>query len=62
MDDEQRAISQIGAYTVIQVLARHPQLLRASQPLGGFLLFDGLLNPRTRKLAILRVALRRDAP
>ena len=62
MDDEQRAISRIGADTVIQVLARHPQLLKASQPLGGFLLFDGLLDPRTRELAILRVALRCDAP
>ena len=62
MDEEQRKISRIGADTVIQVLARHPELMKASQALGGFLLFQGKLDPRIRELAILRTALRCDAP
>lgn len=62
MDEEQRKISQVGADTVIQVLSRHPELMKASQPLGAFLLFRGKLDPRIRELAILRVALRCDAP
>ncbi|MGH3546891.1 MAG: carboxymuconolactone decarboxylase family protein [Pseudonocardiaceae bacterium] len=62
MDEEQRKLSRLGADTVIQVLARNPELMTAFQPLGGFLLSQGKLDPRIRELAILRVALRCDAP
>ncbi|MBA2472387.1 MAG: carboxymuconolactone decarboxylase family protein [Pseudonocardiales bacterium] len=44
------------------MLARNPELMKAYQPLGGFLLSQGPLDPRVQELAILRVALRCDAP
>lgn len=62
MDDEQRKLAKLGADTVVQVLARNPELMKASGPLGLFLLSQGKLHPRIRELAILRVALRCDAP
>ncbi|GAA3541851.1 carboxymuconolactone decarboxylase family protein [Amycolatopsis ultiminotia] len=62
LDPEQRKLAKLGADTVIQVLARAPELMKASAPLGGFLLGQGVLHPRVRELAILRVALRCKAP
>lgn len=62
MDAQQRTLARLGADTVVRVLAHNPDLLGAFQPLGGYLLSQGLLNPRIRELAILRVALRCDAP
>ena len=62
MTEDQRRFSQVGADTVVQVLARHPDLMTAFQPLGGFLLFQGKLDPRVRELAILRQAFLCDAP
>ncbi len=62
MTHDQHVASQLGADAVIRVLARHPDLLNAFQPLGGLLLFHGKLAPRLRELAILRQALRSDAP
>ncbi|WP_020497676.1 carboxymuconolactone decarboxylase family protein [Sciscionella marina] len=62
MSPELRKLARLGADTVIQVLAHHPGLSQAFQPLGGFLLAQGTLDGRIRELAILRVALRCDAP
>jgi 4-carboxymuconolactone decarboxylase len=62
LDKEHRQLAKIGADTVIQVLAHNPALLDASSQLGGFLLGKGKLDARTRELAILRVALRCEAP
>ncbi|WP_235079517.1 carboxymuconolactone decarboxylase family protein [Amycolatopsis orientalis] len=62
MDPEQRKLAKLGADTVIQVLARAPEVLQASGALGAYLLGRGKLHPRIRELAILRVALRCDAP
>ncbi|GAB3714611.1 carboxymuconolactone decarboxylase family protein [Nocardiopsis oceani] len=62
MDAEQRRLARLGADTVIQVLARTPELMQASSALGGFLLAQGKLPARLRELVILRVALRCDAP
>ncbi|SEP39612.1 carboxymuconolactone decarboxylase family protein [Amycolatopsis saalfeldensis] len=62
LDKEHRQLARIGADTVIQVLAHHPALMDASSQLGGFLLGKGKLDARTRELAILRVALRCEAP
>ncbi|ATY10161.1 carboxymuconolactone decarboxylase family protein [Amycolatopsis sp. AA4] len=59
---EQQKLAKLGADTVIQVLARAPELMQASGALGGYLLGQGKLHPRIRELAILRVALRCDAP
>ena len=62
MDPADQRLAKIGADTVIQVLARAPQLMRASGELGAYLLGQGKLDPRVRELAILRVAFRCDAP
>ncbi|MGW4396771.1 carboxymuconolactone decarboxylase family protein [Amycolatopsis nivea] len=62
MDPEQQKLAKLGADTVIQVLARAPEVLQASGALGTYLLSQGRLHPRIRELAILRVALRCDAP
>ncbi|WP_328608869.1 carboxymuconolactone decarboxylase family protein [Amycolatopsis sp. NBC_00345] len=62
MDKEHRQLAKLGADTVVQVLARNPGLMDASSHLGGFLLGQGKLDARIRELAILRVALRCDAP
>ncbi|MFB9931404.1 carboxymuconolactone decarboxylase family protein [Amycolatopsis halotolerans] len=62
MDPEQQKLAKLGADTVIQVLARAPEVMEASGKLGAFLLSQGKLHPRIRELAILRVALRCDAP
>lgn len=62
MEPEQRKLAKLGADTVIQVLARNPELTAASSDLGAYLLGKAKLHPRIRELAILRVALRCDAP
>ncbi|WP_409182681.1 carboxymuconolactone decarboxylase family protein [Amycolatopsis sp. VS8301801F10] len=62
MAPEQRKLAKLGADTVIQVLARAPEVMKASGELGAYLLGQGKLHPRIRELAILRVALRCDAP
>ncbi|MFD2472526.1 carboxymuconolactone decarboxylase family protein [Amycolatopsis silviterrae] len=62
MDPEHRKLAKLGADTVIQVLARAPEVMQASGTLGAYLLSQGKLHPRIRELAILRVALRCDAP
>ncbi|MFF0148671.1 alkylhydroperoxidase family enzyme [Amycolatopsis sulphurea] len=62
MDPEQRRLANLGADAVVQVLARAPELMRASSALGGFLLAQGTMAPRIRELTILRVALRCQAP
>ncbi|WP_406642027.1 carboxymuconolactone decarboxylase family protein [Amycolatopsis sp. WGS_07] len=62
MDPEQQKLAKLGADTVIQVLARAPEVMQASGALGAYLLSQGKLHPRIRELAILRVALRCDAP
>ncbi|MFD2081789.1 Alkylhydroperoxidase family enzyme, contains CxxC motif [Actinopolymorpha cephalotaxi] len=62
LEPEQRKLAKLGADTVIQVLARNPELTRASSDLGAYLLSQGRLHPRIRELAILRVALHCDAP
>ncbi|WP_033291949.1 carboxymuconolactone decarboxylase family protein [Amycolatopsis jejuensis] len=62
MEPEHRKLAKLGADTVIQVLARAPELMNASSQLGAYLLGQGKLHPRIRELAILRVALRCDAP
>ncbi|HEY2063730.1 MAG TPA: carboxymuconolactone decarboxylase family protein [Amycolatopsis sp.] len=62
LDKEHRQLAKIGADTIIQVLAHHPALMDASSQLGGFLLGKGKLDARPRELAILRVALRCEAP
>ncbi|QRP44588.1 carboxymuconolactone decarboxylase family protein [Amycolatopsis sp. FDAARGOS 1241] len=59
---EQQRLARLGADTVIQVQAKNPALMQASASLGAFLLGQGELPPRLRELAILRVALRCDAP
>jgi alkylhydroperoxidase family enzyme len=40
---------------------QHPELMRAYFPFLQYLLYEGLLEPRLRELAILRVAWRRQA-
>jgi alkylhydroperoxidase family enzyme len=62
LEPGQRKLAKLGADTVIQVLARNPELMAASSGLGAYLLAQGWLHPRIRELAILRVALRCDAP
>ncbi|MFI5698355.1 carboxymuconolactone decarboxylase family protein [Kribbella sp. NPDC051586] len=62
MDPGQRKLAKLGADTVIQVLARNPELMEASSGLGAYLLSQGRLQPRIRELMILRVALRAEAP
>ena len=62
LEPEQRSLAKLGADTVIQVLARNPELTNASSALGAYLLGQGKLHPRIRELAILRVALRCEAP
>ncbi|MET9021781.1 carboxymuconolactone decarboxylase family protein [Actinopolymorpha sp. NPDC004070] len=62
LEPEQRKLAKLGADTVIQVLARNPELTKASSALGGYLLSQGKLHPRIRELAILRVALQCEAP
>ncbi|SDS61214.1 carboxymuconolactone decarboxylase family protein [Actinopolymorpha singaporensis] len=62
MEPEQRKLAKLGADTVIQVLARNPELTAASSALGAYLLGQGTLHPRIRELAILRVAIGCDAP
>lgn len=43
---------------VVKTVARHPALFRRWGPLGGFLAREGLLDPRTREVVILRVGWR----
>jgi len=62
LEPEQQKLARLGADTVIQVLARNPELMNASSGLGAYLLGQGKLHPRIRELAILRVAQRCDAP
>ncbi|MCR6487532.1 carboxymuconolactone decarboxylase family protein [Amycolatopsis sp. OK19-0408] len=62
LEPDQRKLAKLGADTVIQVLARNPELMKASSDLGAYLLSQSRLLPRLRELAILRVALRCDAP
>lgn len=62
MPEDQRRLARLGADTVVQVLAHNPGLMTVFQQFGGFLLAQGSLDPRIRELAILRVALRCDAP
>jgi 4-carboxymuconolactone decarboxylase len=62
MAPEEQKLAKLGADEVIRVLARNPSLLKASSGLGEHLLAQGKLHPRVRELAILRVALRCEAP
>jgi AhpD family alkylhydroperoxidase len=48
------------AGNLLATLARHPQLARAFLRFGGYLQSGSTLPPRTRELAILRVAHRRN--
>jgi alkylhydroperoxidase family enzyme len=45
---------RLGDNNIFSTLARHPQLMRAWLPFGGFLLGRGLLPARERELLILR--------
>ncbi|MEW2501300.1 carboxymuconolactone decarboxylase family protein [Amycolatopsis sp. NPDC047767] len=62
MAPEEQKLAKLGADEVIRVLARNPSLMMASSALGEHLLSQGKLHPRVRELAILRVALRCEAP
>jgi alkylhydroperoxidase family enzyme len=62
-DDELRPVLEarppgfdvrLGEVNIFPTLARHPQLLRAWLPFGGFLLGRGVLPARERELLILR--------
>lgn len=48
-----------GAGVALSTLARHPALTKAFLRFSNHLLFRSTLNPRTRELAILRIAHRR---
>jgi 4-carboxymuconolactone decarboxylase len=45
---------RLGDNNIFSSFARHPKLLRAWLPFGGFLLSAGVLPPRERELLILR--------
>ncbi|GAA2759331.1 carboxymuconolactone decarboxylase family protein [Actinopolymorpha rutila] len=62
MEPGQRKLAKLGADTVVQVLARNPELTNSFSGLGTYLLGQGTLHPRIRELAILRVALHCEAP
>ncbi|MEU4671121.1 carboxymuconolactone decarboxylase family protein [Amycolatopsis sp. NPDC023774] len=62
MAPDDQKLAKLGADEVIRVLARNPSLMKASSGLGEHLLSQGKLHPRVRELAILRVALRCEAP
>ena len=47
---------RLGDNNIFSTLARHPQLMRAWLPFGGFLLGRGVLPARERELVILRTA------
>jgi alkylhydroperoxidase family enzyme len=44
----------LGENNIFPTFARHPDLMKAWAPFGGFLLGAGTLPPRDRELAILR--------
>ena len=46
--------TRLGDNNIFATLARHPELLRAWLPYGGFLLGSGVLPARERELLILR--------
>ena len=46
--------ARLGDNNIFTTLARHPELMRAWLPYGGFLLGGGVLPPRERELLILR--------
>lgn len=50
-----------GALQLFATLAQHPQLLARIVGLGGFLVGDGRLPPRTRELVVLRLASKLNA-
>ncbi len=59
--DQLAALEPLGDGDVLNLfatMAHHPKLLKSWLPLGGRLLFGGLLDPRTRELAILRTSTR----
>lgn len=43
---------------VVKTIARHPALYRRWGPLGGYLAREGLLDPRSREIVVLRVGWR----
>lgn len=43
---------------IFRTMAKHPRLLKRFNLLGGLLLSNGVLPPRSRELVILRVAVR----
>jgi alkylhydroperoxidase family enzyme len=47
---------RLGDNNIFSTLARHPRLMRAWLPFGGFLLGRGVLPARERELLILRTA------
>lgn len=54
-DDRPKGLNILGT------LANHPELTRAYHTFNGHVLFGSTLEPRTRELLILRVAVLRDA-
>ena len=52
---------RLGDNNIFATFARHPALLRAWLPFGGFLLGRGVLAARDRELLILRTACNCDA-
>ena len=55
----QERLNPEGAGTALSTLARHPYLTKAFLRFSNHLLFRSTLDPRTREVAILRIAHRR---
>ncbi|HEX4188332.1 MAG TPA: carboxymuconolactone decarboxylase family protein [Solirubrobacteraceae bacterium] len=53
---------RLGDNNIFSTLARHPRLMRAWLPFGGFLLGRGVLPARERELLILRTACNCSSP
>jgi alkylhydroperoxidase family enzyme len=53
---------RLGDNNIFSTLARHPQLMRAWLPFGGFLLGRGVLQARERELLILRTGYNCSSP
>jgi 4-carboxymuconolactone decarboxylase len=52
---------QLGDNNIFSTMARHPELIKAWLPFGGFLLSAGKLSGHDRELLILRTAVRCDS-
>ena len=54
-DETERLLGQLAPLNIFHMMANAPHLIRPFVDLGGAFLFDGVLDPVDREIAILRV-------